>query len=188
MTTSDDLLQLVYAALTVVGGTPQAPIYVTDALARVYLPGDWPTQQDEYPAVKLRLTTEDRQSLARSGVPEFTTVATIQIGGEVSYPAEARNAGAAKAGAALWRLKRQIEVAIVNSYPLTRAIQQIASIRSQVGYDGSGSTHLAALQMDLALEFYEGPESFAPVVADELDEARLAATHYPPSGFAADLS
>jgi hypothetical protein len=180
ITTSQDLLTLSIAALTVTNAT-------TTAQARVFAPGDWPTQPDQYPILKLRLTAEDRQSLGRGGAPEFTTTTTIRIMGEVSEPASVDNGGASLAEASLWQLKRQVEVAIINSYPLTSLLQHFPSIRSQLAYNSDGPTHLAGIQIDIQMEFYEGPESFAPVDATDLDEISLTATNYPPAGFAADL-
>jgi len=177
VTTSLDILVTCHGAI-VAGGT--------DAADNVYRPGDWPTQVDQYPIIKMRLIAEDRQQLARSGPAEFLTVATVRIVGEVSAPVELDNLGATRAEALLWRLKRQIEVAVVNSYPLTTQIQQIVSMRSQLAFDSEGSTHLAGIQTDIAFEFYEGPESFAPPDVDDLDRFNLAAL--PPTGLTVDLS
>lgn len=178
MTTSSDLLDLVYQALSTDGGA-------TDAGGRVYKPGDWPTQPDQYPILKLRLIGEDRVSQGRASV-QFTTTAIIRIIAEVSAPATLDDAGATGAETALWRVKRQVEVAIVNSYPLFRSIQQLASVRSQLAFNSEGATHLAGIQMDLSLEFYEGPEDFAPIEADEIDQVSIAATHYPPARIIVD--
>lgn len=178
MTTSQDLLALVYGALTATDAT-------TDAGARVYQPGDWPTQQDQYPIIKLRLASENRTSAGRNTIL-FTTVTTVQIIGEVSCPAEAGNAGAAAAEAALWALKRQIEIAIVNSYPLTGEIQQFPSINTTLAFDASGSTHVASILVALSMEFPEGAENFAPIASHDLTKAHADVTTYP--GVGADIS
>ena len=178
---SQDLLAFVVSALT-------DTIGATDAGNRVYAPGDWPTQPDQYPIIKLRLTAENRTAISRSGPPQFTTTANVQIVGEVSAPAEADNAGAVAAENSLWSLKRQIEVAFINSYPLMSQIQKIASMNSTTGFDATGSTHLAVLQMDVALEFYEGPEDFAPIDAGDIDEVDVSVPDYPPTGLTADPS
>ncbi|KQN00567.1 hypothetical protein [Sphingomonas sp. Leaf25] len=172
MTTSLDLLDAVHAAIVAAG---------TDADDQVFRPGDWPTQPDQYPITKLRLIAEDRQSLGRSGPAEFLTTATVRVVSEVSAPVELDNAGATTAEGLLWRIKRQTEVAIVNGYPLSSMIQQITSMRSQLAFTSEGATHLAGIQTDIALEFYEGPESFAPQDADDLDRLDLA-TALPPAG------
>jgi hypothetical protein len=188
MTTSLDVLDLCYAAVLGPGIVTAPPAYATMAQGRVYKPGDWPSQDGLYPLVKMRLVGEDRVPIGRSGPAEFTTTATIRITGEVSAPAQIDDGGATVAETLLWQLKRQIEVAIVNSYPLTSAIQQISSMRSQLAFNSEAATHLAGVQIDLALEFYEGPESFAPVVADTLDQVSLAATRFPPVGFGTDFA
>lgn len=161
MTTSVDLLGAVHDAIVAAE---------TAAGEQVYRPGDWPSQVGVYPIVKMRLVSEDRQSPGASGAPQFTTVATIRIIAEVSEPAQLDNAGATAAETALWQLKRQIDVAVVNSYPFEGMVQQILSMRSQLAFNSDSATHLAGIQIDLALAFYEGPESFAPVETADLDE------------------
>lgn len=153
MTTSQDLIDVVHAAIVFAG---------TDAEGRVFKPGDWPSQPDQYPIIKLRLAFENRQSLGRSGPPQFTTVATIQIQAEVSEPAQIDNDGATEAEARLWAIKRQIDAAVVNSYPLTTHIQQISAMRAQLAFTSDAATHLAGVQIDLDVEFYEGIEDFPP--------------------------
>lgn len=164
MTDSLQLLNLVHAAIVAAN---------TDAGGQVFKPGDWPTQDGQYPIIKMRLVLEDRQSLARSGEPQFITVATIRLSQEVSAPARLDDLGATEAEAKAWRLKRQCDAAIVNSYPLTSVIQRIVSMRSQLAFNSDAATHLAGIQTDIALEFYEGAENFAPVEADDIDEVHV---------------
>lgn len=186
--TSGDLLELVVAALLGPLAGDQPPVYATDAGARVLRPADWPTQAGQYPVWKVRVLSETKQSLGRSGPPQFTVTTTIRAQGEVSEPAAVDDSGASAAETALWSLQRQAEVAVINSYPLTSEIQQIASVQTQLRFNGDAATHLAGIAIDFALEFYQGPEDFASVAADELDEAHLGATSYPASpGFTANL-
>ncbi|WP_395391487.1 hypothetical protein WBP07_12685 [Novosphingobium sp. BL-8A] len=179
MTTSLDLLDLVQSAIAAAG---------TDAGDRVYRPGDWPSQEATIPQIKLRLLSENRASISRSGAPQFTTTATIRAFLEVQAPASEDDVGAGIAEAAAWKLKRQVEVAVVNSYPLTQQIQQIASIRAQFAFNSEGAMHLAMVVLDLDLEFYEGPDNFAPIQADDLEEISLTATNYPPVTLTAGLT
>ena len=160
VTTSLDLLGMVQAAL--VAGQ-------TELGDRIYRPADWPTQPGQYPIGKLRLIGESRQSLGHGSVIEFATTATVRLLIECSSPAVLDDGGAAAVEQDLWNVKRQAEVAIVGSYPLTTSIQRIVSIVSQLAYT-TAATHLAGVQMDISLEFYEGPESFFPVPAVDLDE------------------
>ena len=179
MTTSLDLLDLIQAAIVGAG---------TNAAERVFRPGDWPSQPSTVPQIKLRLLSESRASISRSGAPQFTTTATIRAFLEVQEPASEDDAGAGIAEAAAWSLKRQVEVAVVNSYPLTKQIQQIASIRAQFAFNSEGAMHLAMVVLDLDLEFYEGPDNFAPIDAEDLDEISLTATNYPPVTLTAGLT
>ena len=178
MTTSAELLDLVVAALRVDGATV--------AGSRVYRPGDRPTQNDQYPNWRARVVRETKQSPGRGGGPAFTVTTTIRLIGEVSAIAAVGDDGAAAAEAELWQMQREAEVAIVGSYPLTSKISQIASIDSQLSYNSDGETHLAGIQSDLALEFYQGPENFAPIESDDLDEIDGRWPAFPPIGFAAD--
>lgn len=168
MTTSPDVLALVGLALRTPIADIAPPRYPTDAEGRVVGPGDLPTQSEQYPIIKLRLVGETKQSIGRSTV-EFTTTCNVRVNAEVSSPAELGNVNASQVEAKLWALKRQIEIAIINSYPLFRVVQQLASAQAQFSYTSEAATHLAGMQIDLTFEFYEGPESFAPIAADEVD-------------------
>jgi hypothetical protein len=151
----------------------------TAANDRVYQPGDWPTQRGQMPIIKLRILRERRVSQGR-GTPGYNTTTTIRVLGEVEAYAQVDNAGAAAAEAACWALKRQIEVAIVGSYDLYTRISQIVSIDSALVINSEGATHIAAIVMDFALEFFEDQDSFAPIDATDVDEVQLSATNYAP--------
>jgi hypothetical protein len=181
MSTSEELAALVYSALTTADDT-------TDAGANVYKPGDWPTQADQYPRLKLRVTRESKQSLGRGGPPEFTVITTLRIIGEVSEPADVNDAGATAAEAALWRLSRQVEIAVIGSYPLTAELQQFATVDSQLAYNSDAETHLAGIQIDIGLEHYQGPEMFAPVIADDVTDVEVTLSTYPPHSLSVDPS
>lgn len=175
-TTAETLLDLVYAAL----------LEVTDAGQRVYRPGDWPTWDKQYPALKLRVFSEDKQSVGRGGI-NFIVTATIRILGQVSAPANEDDGGAEVAEAALRALSRQVEVAVINSYPLTSKLQQFASVRSQFKFTSEAEDHLAGIQIDLGLEYYQGWEDFAPIAADAVNDVEVTASNYPPAGLSIAL-
>ena len=179
MTTSLHIKNLVDAALTGYPGT--------DAKDRVYRPGALPTQTDQYPNLRTRLTAESRQSLGRGGPPEFTTLCTVRIIGEVSAPASIADVTSSTIEAQLWALKRQVEVAVINSYPLFSRIQQLASIQAQLAYTSEAATHLAGIQIDMAFEFYEGPEDFAPIETDDLTDADITASNFTTTGIDIDI-
>jgi len=172
MTTSADLMDAVAAAI--VAGD-------TDAGLRVYTPGDWPTWDSQYPAIKLRVYRETKTSTGRGEIG-FTVLTTVRILAQVSEPASSDDGGAAMAEVALWRLKQQIEVAVINSYPLTALLQQFPSVDSQLAFSSEGETHLAGLQIDLGLEFYQGPSDFAPSATTDIAEVGVNASVYPPAG------
>ncbi|KFE38595.1 ATP-binding protein, partial [Yersinia ruckeri] len=68
----------------------------------------------------------------------------------------------------LERLRDQVERAVINSYELTRKIQQFARVRSTIDIDSSGEGHMAQLLMELDIEYYQGPEDFYPIDAEPL--------------------
>ncbi|MCW2521751.1 MAG: putative bacteriophage ATP-binding protein [Frankiales bacterium] len=180
MTTSADLLGLTHEVLAATGAT--------DAENRVYRPGDWPTQAGQYPHLKMRVIRETKQSLGRGGPPEFMVVTIVRITGEVSEPADMNDVGATNAEASLWRLARQVEVAVIGSYPLTAMLQHFPSVESQLAYNSEGETHLAGIQIDIAMEFYQGEDDFAPAPVEDLDDVEVTAANHPPFGLSIAVS
>jgi hypothetical protein len=187
MTTSEDLLGLVVAAVRGPNADAEQPSYATSAGNAVYSPGDWPTQSGQYPVWKIRVIRELKTSLGRGGPPQFLVVTTVRAMGEVSAPVAVNDAGATAAAAALWQLQRQFEVAVINSYPLTGQVQQFPTIDSQLSYNSDAETHLAGIQIDLGLEFVQGVDDFAPIEADDLLLVDANVTTFPgdpnPPGF-----
>ncbi|CNI30275.1 Mu tail sheath family protein [Yersinia aldovae] len=141
----------------------------TDAGNRVYSPRDWPTTEELYPVILVQTLIEEKQSLGRNA-PQFNTITTVRITGRLQeLDSEYANDGADKAELALERLREQIERAVINSYDLTRQIQQFAKVRSTIDLDSGGEGHMAQLLMELDIEYYQGPEDFHPIVADPLE-------------------
>lgn len=141
----------------------------TDAENRVYSPRDWPTTEEMYPVILVQTLIEEKQSLGRNA-PQFNTITTVRITGRLQeLDGESENDGANKAELSLERLREQIERAVINSYDLTRQIQQFARVRSTIDLDSSGEGHLAQLLMELDIEYYQGPEDFYPIVGDPLE-------------------
>ena len=140
----------------------------TDALERVYSPRDWPTSEDMYPAILVQTPFDVKNSLGRN-VPQFTTVTTVRITGRLQELDDLeQDNGAVKAEEALEQLREQIERAVINSYDLTRQIQQFLQLRSTIGINAAGEGHTAQLLMELDIEYYQGPEEFYPIEADPL--------------------
>ncbi|AYW93903.1 ATP-binding protein [Yersinia pseudotuberculosis] len=141
----------------------------TDAENRVYSPRDWPTTEEMYPVILVQTLMEEKQSLGRNA-PQFNTITTVRITGRLQeLDGEHLDDGANKAYLALERLREQIERAVINSYDLTRQTQQFARVRSTIDLDSAGEGHLAQLLMELDIEYYQGPEDFYPINADQLE-------------------
>ena len=182
MTTSKDLLDATAEALGQQDGQ-----YATDAAGRVYKPGDWPTWDGHYPVLKLRMPQEQKTSPGRADI-NFTTVATIRVIGQVSAPAAADDGGAGVAEEALWRLQRQVEVAVINSLAIMQlGVQQFPTVTAQLVFNSEGETHLAGIQIDIAMEFYQGGEDFAPIATDPLSPIAGTVPTEPNLGFSVTL-
>ncbi len=141
----------------------------TAAGANVFSPQDWSTSEDMYPAILVQTGFEEKQSLGRSA-PQFNTVTTVSISGRLQKQDSAEaNDGAMKAQLALESLRLEIERATINSYDLTRQIQQFKSIRSRIDLNTTGEGHMAQLSMEMDIEYYQGPEDFYPVESVPLE-------------------
>ncbi|CAI1642202.1 MULTISPECIES: ATP-binding protein [Serratia] len=141
----------------------------TDAGDRVYSPRDWPTTADMYPVILVQTPIDVKSSLGRN-VPQFNTVTTVRLTGRLQELDDAaKDNGAEKAEEALEELREQIERAVINSYELTRKIQQFLQVRSAIGIDADGEGHTAQLLMDLDIEYYQGPEEFYEIDTEPLE-------------------
>ncbi|ENN8377952.1 ATP-binding protein [Providencia rettgeri] len=139
----------------------------TAAENRVYSPMDWSTVNADYPCIIVQTPFDHKKSLGRN-VPQFNTVTTVRVTGRLEEFDGDDLDGAMKAELALEALREEIERAVINSYELTRQIQQFIEIRSQIDISAVGEGHLAQLLMDLDIEYYQGPEEFYPIDADPL--------------------
>ncbi|MDE1476234.1 ATP-binding protein [Xenorhabdus bovienii] len=146
----------------------QALMGKTSAQSRVYSPRDWSTRSDDYPCLLVQTKFDHKRSLGRN-VPQFHTITTIRIIGRTEEFDGESDDGAVQAELALEALREQIERAVINSYELTRVIQQYAEIRSQIDIHASGESHMAQLLMDIDIEYYQGEEDFYPIETHQLD-------------------
>lgn len=172
MTVTTDALQaLLVAALT----RATDGVYATGIGANWFAPRDWPTSPDEMPIGLVQSPKERKESEGRSGAQQFTVTTIIRVIARVVSKAGSGDAGAVAALAALGVLQRQIEVAVINDYDLTRQIQQFTSVDSTSGVKATGEFHTGELVMDFALEFYQGPEDFAPIAATPIEQMAIFA-------------
>ena len=135
----------------------------TDAGGEVFSPRDLPTTRDMYPILLVQTPFDHKHSLGRNA-PQFTTVTTVRISGRVQeYDGEIEDDGAMVAELALEKLREQVERAVINSYALTKVIQQFREIRSTIDVNAEGEAHLGQLLYEIDIEYYQGPEDFYPV-------------------------
>lgn len=169
--TSEDLLALAAQLVRAAG---------TDVGDRLYWPGDWPSQEEQYPLARLRCAVEVRQQInGRNGPAEFFTTATLAFRVETSAAMRFDQSGARAAEAQLWAIKRQLERALINAAPLAARVQQIKGTRARLVFHGDAATHLAGLDLEIDCEFFEGADQFAPVAAIDIDGIAVTPTHYP---------
>ncbi|WP_288935522.1 hypothetical protein [uncultured Sphingomonas sp.] len=169
MTTEVEVFEALQAAL----------IGKTDAGDRVAIPGDLPTQSDQFPILKARVLSEDKQSTGHGSI-SFLTLLTIRINGEVSEPVDPDDdLYVATIQTKLLALKRQVEIAVINSYPLTQIVQRLVGVQSQFAYTANAS-RLAGIQCDYTFELYQDADDFAPLLTDEITELQAVDPLHPP--------
>lgn len=168
--TSDSLQALMVAALT---RQDDAGHYPTGAADKVYAPRDWPTVASLMPVILVQSPTERKTGMGRSGAPQFTVTTTLRVVARVYALADTGDSGAVAALAATSVLQRQIEVAVINDYDLRASIQQYTTIEVTNEVKRDGEMHFGELVMDFSLEFYQGPEDFAPIVSDAIAELAI---------------
>lgn len=173
MTTALELLDIVHCAL--IDGR-------TAAGERVYKPGDWSTWDSQYPILKLRVTREAKTGLGVSGPAQFNAITTISVIGQVTGFASVNDGGAAAVEDALWALSREVEVAVIGSYPLQFVVQEWAAVRSTLAFSSEGEKHLAGIEIEIDLATFQGPDQFAQIPTDDLDDVDVTATNYSPTG------
>ncbi|MFK3911369.1 ATP-binding protein [Enterobacter cancerogenus] len=139
---------------------------------RVYSPRDWPTRSPDYPVLLVQTPYEEKQSMGRNA-PQFTTVTTIRISGRVeAFDGESLD-GAARAEVALEQLREQIDKSVINSYELTRNIQQFRNIRSAIDVSAAGEGHTGQLTYEIDAEYFQGPDDFYPITPTPIDEMAI---------------
>lgn len=139
---------------------------------RVYSPRDWPTTSPDYPVLLVQTPYEEKQSMGRNA-PQFTTVTTIRISGRVeAFDGESLD-GAARAEVALEQLREQIDKSVINSYELTRNIQQFRNIRSAIDVSAAGEGHTGQLTYEIDAEYFQGPDDFYPITPTPIDEMAI---------------
>jgi hypothetical protein len=160
MTDRWELRKLVIAALK-----PEATI----AHARVFSPGDTPSWDGAFPVIVVRSPYERKDSIGRVA-PQFITVATITVVGQVAGPTEA------EVEAQLDTLGKQIEKTIINDHELVHNnIQQFLFVETKTETTSEAKGHLGQITVAFGLEFYQGTEDFAPFHAVPLEGVDIKA-------------
>lgn len=145
----------------------------TGAGDQVFIARTWPLSLSALPAIMVDpIYRERKQSLGRNA-PQFTTITTIQVRGRVTSPAGPDDAGALACAEGLETLKNQIERTVINAAPIMSQIQQFTEIDIEFLLNSEGKQNIGELQMSMSMEFYEGPDDFAPIDADELERVTV---------------
>ena len=172
-TTVDQLIVTVVMLLTTPVKVSGRSTYPTLAGARVYAPRDWPTKDDVYPAIFVSAPSGEKESLGRNQ-PLYTTTETIRLLSRVDAPAASSDGNAGPVQATLLAMKRQIEVTLIGAPALMSQIQQIARVRSELGFNSGGEKHLGELGIEMDMEFVEDAWSFCTPPDNPLTEATVA--------------
>lgn len=173
--TSDTIQDAIVAALT----------GATAAGANVFTARDWQTPAAQMPVILVQSPNERKETVSgRNGPAAFNVMGTFRIVARVYAKAEAGDAGAMAALAAVQLLQRQIEVAVINAAPIWELVQQFSwvEVTNTVKKE---EYHFGELIMDLGLEFYQGADAFAQVVSDPFAELHVFAdlvNVYDPAG------
>ena len=178
-TTAESLVDLVVAAM----------LGRTAAGADVQAYRDWGIQTNAgvfSPKITVDLPDEDKDGLGSAGPATFDTTAIITVHGfvsAISAAAPGGDGGEVRVRQAVTALRRQIEVAVINDAALMGEISRIKAVRSKMSATGDGNgVHVAEAVLQFAFVFYQGPEDFAPVQADEVDDMRIDVKPLDPAG------
>lgn len=101
---------------------------------------------------------------------------------QVTGLASVNDGGAAAIEDQLWALSREVEIAVIGSYPLQFVVQEWAAVRSTLAFSSEGEKHLAGIQIEIDLVTFQGPDQFAQIEADDIDDAEVTASNYSPTG------
>ncbi|KAF1041303.1 MAG: hypothetical protein GAK35_03393 [Herbaspirillum frisingense] len=170
MTTSAELRQIAVNALK--GNTT--------AGQSVFSPRDLASWEGEYPMLVVTAPEEEGESTGPHGAPTFKVTTTLHVHARVERAAGDNDIGAIQAQADLEVMREQIKAALINYTPLMRNLQQYPFFRSQmqVGVsDTDTAMHQGSLQLQLGMEFIQGPQDFYQPPATPLEgvDARLPA-------------
>ena len=170
VTTAETLIDLLVGALT----------SSTAAGADVEAFRDWDINTNSgpfTPKITIDLPKEDKESLGNAGPASFNTTARIMLHGFVSAIAASEpggDGGEIRVRQAALQLRRQIEVAVINDPDLMGSISEIVAVRTEFqASTGNNGLHIIEVGMEFALRFYQGPEDFAPLEADEVDDMHI---------------
>jgi hypothetical protein len=169
-------------AITLIELVVTALMGKTNAGNNVFSPLSWSTFANTYPAILVQTIYDEKHSLGPNA-PQFTTTTTVLIAVQMQQPAGTTsttsassttsttgatstvNKGAITAQPALEAIREQAEQAVINSYDLTRQIQQFKSIRSRMDLSTCSAGQIVQLFMEMDIEYYQGPEDFYPVAS-----------------------
>jgi|GEM_PF-481491 hypothetical protein len=169
-------------AITLIELVVTALMGKTNAGNNVFSPLSWSTFANTYPAILVQTIYDEKHSLGPNA-PQFTTTTTVLIAVQMQQPAGTTsttsassttsttgatstvNEGAITAQPALEAIREQAEQAVINSYDLTRQIQQFKSIRSRMDLSTCSAGQIVQLFMEMDIEYYQGPEDFYPVAS-----------------------
>lgn len=146
----------------------------TGAGDQVFTPRTWRTPAALAPVLLVQSPSETKTNISgRTGPSDFWVTGVFRIVGRLYAKSGSGDAGAIAAQAALGTLKRQVEVALINSDTLRRMVQQFTSVATKSDIKSEGGLTFAEFEMDLTLEYIQQSEDFAQVPADPFTELAI---------------
>lgn len=149
----------------------------TVAGSNIYSPRTWPSKPSDTAQIFVQTPGEVKENKAsRTGAAEFYVTATIRVIGRLTSILSAdQDAAVNVMEGALALLQRQIEIAVINNDAIQRATQKIVTVTVTTVTKTDGAGVEGQLALDFVYEFYQGPEAFAPVASDPIDEFAIYA-------------
>lgn len=139
----------------------------TTAFNRVYSPRDYKLWDGIYPCVQVKTPQQQRQSLGKSGSPNFNTTVSVVIIGTVQADTED------EAEEQLEVLENQIEKAVITNFEILNVIEQFETIQTEQIVTSEGSQHIGQVQLVFNMQSYEEFDPTSEIALESIDQFNI---------------
>lgn len=135
----------------------------TQAGDKVYSPRDFPTNDGDLPALRLKVVRSSSENLVgNAGPSQFNTTDTLEVLIRCDATASLDDEGAADAEERVDAIAEQVERLIVNAPELQLlGVDEFKAIRRAFGYDGSAALHLGEAMLEFDYVYLQPADDFA---------------------------